>query len=93
MLNSIKVNNTDSEYTHSIFDITEYTGKKYATLSDALVDIPVEFQKSGMLIKFIDSHSSKYVHYRYRSSNIISFTNRANWDLVERESSLLLVYS
>jgi len=53
MLNSIKVNNTDSEYTHSIFDITEYTGKTYATLSDALGDVPDGKKKGGMTVTFV----------------------------------------
>jgi len=53
MVNSIKVNNTDSNYTHSIFDISEYTGKIYATLSDALGDVPDGKQKGGMTVAFI----------------------------------------
>lgn len=64
MLNSIKVNNTDSEYTHSIFDITEYTGKKYATLSDALADLPDGKKKGGMTVSFAstsDNSDNKYV--------------------------------
>ena len=53
MLNSIKVNNTDSNYAHSIFDISEYTGKTYDTLSDALVDVPQEKKKGGMTVAFV----------------------------------------
>jgi len=52
-INSINVNNTDSNYTHSIFDISEYTGKSYAILSDALGDVPDEKKKGGMTVAFI----------------------------------------
>ena len=52
-INKINVNNTDSNYTHSIFDISEYTGKSYATLSDALGDIPRGKQKGGMTVAFV----------------------------------------
>ena len=39
--NSIKVNNTDTDYTHSIFDISEYnSGATYNDLSVALASIP-----------------------------------------------------
>ena len=39
--NSIKVNSTDTGYTHSIFDISDYnSGAVYADLSAALAAIP-----------------------------------------------------
>ena len=41
--NSIKVNNTDTNYTHSIFDISEYnSGAIYSNLSAALAAVPQE---------------------------------------------------
>jgi hypothetical protein len=41
MFNTIKVNNTDTDYTHSIFDISEYnSGATYVDLSAALAAIP-----------------------------------------------------
>jgi hypothetical protein len=41
MFNTIKVNNTDTNYTHSIFDISEYnSGATYNDLSAALSAIP-----------------------------------------------------
>ena len=41
MFNTIKVNNTDTDYTHSIFDISEYhSGATYNNLSAALAAIP-----------------------------------------------------
>jgi len=52
-INRINVNNTDTNYTHSIFDISEYTGKSYATLSDALGDVPQGKQKGGMTVAFV----------------------------------------
>ena len=39
--NTIKVNSTDTGYTHSIFDISEYnSGATYTDLSAALAAIP-----------------------------------------------------
>ena len=39
--NAIKVNNTDTGYTHSIFDISDYnSGATYDDLSSALDAIP-----------------------------------------------------
>jgi hypothetical protein len=39
--NTIKVNSTDTGYTHSIFDISDYnSGAKYDDLSAALAAIP-----------------------------------------------------
>ena len=37
MFNTIKVNNTDTNYTHSIFDISDYTGNQYENLSPKLI--------------------------------------------------------
>jgi len=51
-INKININNTDSNYAHSIFDISEYTGKTYDTLSSALADVPDEKQKGGMTVTF-----------------------------------------
>jgi hypothetical protein len=56
MVNKITVNNQDSNYTHSIFDISEYTGHQYSTLSDALNDIPIQKHKGGMTIRYIDNN-------------------------------------
>ena len=39
-LNKIFINNSDTNYTHSIFDIREYTGREYSDLSSALADVP-----------------------------------------------------
>ena len=77
MLNSIKVNNTDSEYTHSIFDITEYTGKTYNTLTDALADVPQEKQKGGMPVAFVSVSGNRYVQYRLMSNIWNTYTY--NW--------------
>ena len=42
-INKINVNNADSNYAHSIFDISEYnSGAKYNDLSEALSAIPSE---------------------------------------------------
>ena len=54
-VNRININNTDSNYTHSIFDISEYTGKTYDTLADALADVPDGKQKGGMTVSFVST--------------------------------------
>ena len=57
--NTIKVNNTDTNYTHSIFDISEYnSGAIYANLSSALEVVPEEKQSGGMTVKFIQQITS-----------------------------------
>ena len=44
-INKINVNNADTNYAHSIFDISEYnSGEKYEDLSTALADVPSEKQ-------------------------------------------------
>ena len=53
MFNTIKVNNTDTNYTHSIFDISDYTGNQYENLSSALEDVPEEKQSGGMTIRYV----------------------------------------
>ena len=54
MFNTIKVNNTDTNYTHSIFDISEYNSRTiYANLSAALAAVPQNKQQGGMSVKFI----------------------------------------
>ena len=55
-VNKILVNNSDSNYTHSIFDISEYTGNSYSTLSDALDEVPLIKRKGGMTIRYIDNN-------------------------------------
>ena len=81
-VNKILVNNNDSNYTHSIFDISEYTGNSYSTLSDALNAIPQAKQKGGMTIRYIDSYD-KYVQYRLMSDTFN--TTPANWQGVDDE--------
>ena len=51
-VNKILVNNSDSNYTHSIFDISEYIGNSYSTLSDALDDVPLAKRKGGMTVRY-----------------------------------------
>ena len=69
MVNKITVNNQDSNYTHSIFDISEYTGQQYSTLSDALDDIPQAKHKGGMTISYVQTDDNKYVQYRLMSDS------------------------
>ena len=88
--NSIKVNNTDTNYTHSIFDISEYTGKTYDTLSDALTDVPDGKQKGGMTVSFVSTSDNKYVQCMYLSTStaVAVFTNTDNWEKINLEENL-----
>ena len=63
-VNKILVNNLDSNYTHSIFDISEYTGNSYSTLTDALDAMPIQKRKGGMTIRYVQTVDNKYVQFR-----------------------------
>ena len=53
-VNIIKVNNADTNYTHSIFDISEYnSGAKYDSLTEALNTVPQDKQQGGMTVRYI----------------------------------------
>ena len=83
-INKININNNDSNYAHSIFDISEYTGKSYDTLSDALSDVPNGKQKGGMTVSFVstsDNSDNKYVQYRLMSDTFN--TNVSNWQGID----------
>ena len=76
-VNKIFVNNSDSNYTHSIFDISEYTGISYDTLSDALDAIPQTKRKGGMAIRYVQTNDNKYVQYILTSDTFT--TNDLEW--------------
>ena len=60
--NTVKINNNDTNYTHSIFDISEYyNGATYPDLSSALAAIPEDKQIGGMCIRFIQNNN--YIQY------------------------------
>ena len=83
-VNKININNNDSNYAHSIFDISEYTGKTYETLSDALADVPDGKKKGGMTVSFVstsDNSNNQYVQYRLMS--IIFNSNVNAWQSSE----------
>ena len=83
-VNRINVNKTDSNYTHSIFDISEYTGRSYASLSDALGDVPQEKQKGGMTVCFViasDNSDNKYVQYRLMADEFT--TDITQWSIAD----------
>ena len=52
-LNKIFINNSDTNYTHSIFDITQHTGISYEDLSSALEAVPTEKQSGGMTVRYV----------------------------------------
>ncbi len=82
-VNKILVNNSDSNYTHSIFDISEYTGNSYSTLSDALDDVPIQKRKGGMTIRYVQTNDNKYVQYRLMSNSFNTTPN--NWQGIDDE--------
>ena len=51
--NRIKVNNLDTNYTHSIFDISDYTGRQYLNLYSALSDVPDDKRTGGMTVRYV----------------------------------------
>ena len=53
-INTINLNNSDTGYVHSIFDISEYNqGATYEDLSAALAAVPQQKQTDGMTVRFI----------------------------------------
>ena len=82
-VNKININNNDSNYAHSIFDISEYTGKTYDTLSDALADVPDGKKKGGMTVSFVSTSDNKYVQYRLMSDSFN--TTPSNWQGIDDE--------
>ena len=73
-INTINVNNSDTSYVHSIFDISEYNqGATYEDLSAALAAVPQEKQNGGMNVKFIQgsaqSSDNKYMQYRLTANS------------------------
>ena len=86
-VNKIFVNNSDSNYTHSIFDISEYTGISYDTLSDALDAVPLAKRKGGMTIRYVQTDDNNYGQFRYMGTEITGtpnpFLDTANWQGVD----------
>ena len=86
-VNKININNNDSNYTHSIFDISEYTGKTYDTLSDALADVPDGKKKGGMTVAFVstgDNSDNKYVQYICKTS--VWSSTPTDWEKINNVS-------
>ena len=80
-VNKININNNDSNYAHSIFDISEYTGKTYDTLSDALADIPDGKKKGGMTVSFVSTSDNKYVQFRCTADEFT--TDTTQWAIAD----------
>ena len=75
-----------------IYDISAaHNNTKYTDLSDALGtnggNIPQEYRKGGITVRYVQSSDNKYVQFRYMSSSTAAadFTNVANWQGVEDE--------
>ena len=85
-VNKININNNDSNYAHSIFDISEYTGKTYDTLSDALADVPDGKQKGGMTVSFVSTSDNTYVQYFLRKNTWSA--SEADWEKMNLEEEI-----
>ena len=59
-----------------VFDISEYTGDDYATLEDAIADIPVSEQHGGMMIRFVHTTDHKYVQCRCIADEFTTDTDK-----------------
>lgn len=75
-----------------IYDISAaHNNTKYADLSDALGtnggNIPQEYKKGGITVRFVRTYDNKYVQYRYMGTDVTTaaFTNVANWQGVNVE--------
>ena len=60
-----------------------HTLAQYADLSAALAAIPIDYQKGGMSIKFVQSSDNKYVQYRLMATTWS--TSESNWQGVDAE--------
>ena len=83
-LNSIKVNNSDASYTHSIFDISEYhDGSKYPDLATALAAVPEDKQQGGMTVRYVQTSDNNYVQFRCMAQNFT--TDISQWQGIDEE--------
>ena len=69
---------------NDIFDISEYNASgtppilvKYASLSLALAAVPVNRQKGGMTIRYVQSSDNKYAQYRLTATSFS--TTESDW--------------
>lgn len=76
------------------FDVSDYTGNQYASLSAALAAVPTDVKAGGMSIKFINSGTGKYEQWRLMAT---SWSNTVgDWQGIDDEpipSSINLVES
>ena len=63
-----------------------HTIAQYVDLSAALAAVPIDYQKGGMSIKFVQSNDNKYVQYRLMSDTFN--TTPANWQGVDDEPTI-----
>ena len=104
-INKININQTEPTYyiASDIYDVSAHNnGATFESLSALFSDenlstlIPSEVRCGGMTICFVQSSINMYVQYRYMLKNATDnsvFTNRVNWNLVERESIIHILKS
>lgn len=56
-------------YDISLLNLTNGNPKTYATLVNALLDLPTDLRAGGISVRFIDSVSGKYVQYKLLSTS------------------------
>lgn len=67
------------------FDVSDYTGNQYASLSAALAAVPADVKAGGMSIKFINSGTGKYEQWRLMAT---SWSNtESDWQGVDSTPS------
>ena len=88
-LNKIFINNSDTNYTHSIFDITQHTGISYENLNAALAAVPDGKKSGGMTIRYVQSSDNEYVQYRFTLSTFTAgqFATIGYWQGIDKEPS------
>lgn len=63
------------------FDVTDYTGNSYASVSEAAAAVPVAERAGGMSIKYVDSSDNKYVQFRCMADSFT--TDVTKWQGVD----------
>lgn len=76
-----------SIYVGGAVDVSALAHTAYASLSQALGDLPSALRKDGMTIKFVQSSDNKYVEYMNISQAFS--TNLADWEKINLQEEVL----
>ena len=90
--NNVKGSTGDGVFDISVYNPTEGQPTKYADLASALgpngQNVPVQYRKGGMSVKFVQSSDNNYVYFNFLLSGSFTdaqFANVANWQGVDDE--------